>query len=234
MVYEHGISRIGMCCGADGSFYGRNFQEGVYYHKIGIRSPGEVGNVPVHNDFLHMIWEYMVQKQGLNLNDTKPNWNEYMEFEFNEGVQLYRKNPPYPNAEFENSLFFRKMLFSELMHHQLHENQVKELGLNPLKRTDFTPQDCTAEMEFHIEWRRKHLDKYPLYNLTEDQSLNYANRLRNRVWSNIPMKGYDINHPKMCAEYFVHVMNSPVRIEDLQLPPLDDLYRRRRLRTLLT
>lgn len=83
-------------------------------------------------------------------------------------------------------------------------------------------QECTAEMEFHLKWREEHSDKYPLKSLGSNHVLNNGPGSTD-LWNMIQHSSHE---PKMCSEYWEAVANTPIKLSDLPLPPLDELERK--------
>jgi hypothetical protein len=101
---------------------------------------------------------------------------------------------------------------------QIPEIQLKNLSLNlPIRRTSYGKGACDIEMKFHLKWRSKLSDKYPLVEI--DQSRKDTKE------GDFAQVGGIIHEPKMCAEYLEAIMNEPVHLTDLNLPPIDDLER---------
>jgi hypothetical protein len=133
-----------------------NVEGGTFFHHIGMeRSHDREGRTIYQNDAMQMIWEYGATRRG----ETEPNPHTWIEFERAEGVASFTES--YPEAGFENSLFYRKQQFSEMMARQMPEHQLEKLTNFPLRRTDFKPADCQAEMAFHVKWRES-TQEFPL------------------------------------------------------------------------
>lgn len=210
----------------------------MFYHAVG-KQKGLDGKLVYQNDMMQSIWDYGVEKRikashnnsnndsTISTSAIPPDAKIFQEFEYQEGLDQFV--PSFPIAGFENSLFYRKVQFSEAIADQIPEHQLKTINSQlkppqsfPIHRTSYGPNDCQAEMDFHIQWRQQSIE-FPLNNVTFNPDIpnDYD------FWriANSP------HHPKMCAQYLEAVMNTPIHLNDLPgLPPLDDLERRRILR----
>ena len=213
------MSYIIVCCGPtvmnDGIL-----ESGVYYHAIG-KQKDPKGQLILQNDMMQTIWEHSIKATGSDPSKAIPDPKIYQSFEYNEGVKQYQKS--FPIAGFENSLYYRKVQFSEVLASQMPEHQLNTIKDKfPIRRTWYSKKDCEAELNFHVQWRNSSKE-FPLNKARFDPG-----NPNDYLWWTIR----DTSHyPKMCAQYLEAIVNSPISLQDLNLPiSLDDLERKRQLR----
>lgn len=174
-----------------------NMAGGTYFHGVGKEKHSDGRTIDYH-DMQFMIWEYGAKLR----NEEFPVLQTWVDYETSEGVN--EKSVSFPAAEYENSLFYRKVQFSQSFAKQIQEDQLRNITNFPLRRTDFSVNECHTEMKFYLEWLSNNSDKYPV---------NERNR--------------PLHQPKLCAAYFEAVSNTPVHLSDFNLPALDDLIRKK-------
>jgi hypothetical protein len=109
-----------------------------------------------------------------------------------------------PYGVFKNTMFYRRMAYYKEIAAQVQESQ-RTAKLN-LDVTDYVPNMCTEDKMLFEGWEAT------------------------RSWSKEKHNTHGLinGQPQECLEYTEYIHNLPVNITEADLPPLDDLIRKRR------
>ena len=154
-----------------------------------------------YDKLFELIW-----KEG-DLKATTPfNLDQYIENESILGMRYHEKNHMFPNGGFKNTVFYRNMMYRQAIISQLHESQ--RGNFRPQSALDYIPENCTADRDLFLEWKRKR---------------NPGKEIR--IYYDDECHGANTNIPKECLEYSKYINNLHVSLPEEDLLPIDELVR---------
>lgn len=148
----------------------------------------------------------LIYRKG-NVNDTTPFYaDKYDENEKMLGTRYHEKNHMYPNAGFKNTVFYRNLTYRNAILTQLHESQQGNFKLKT--NLDYVPDDCTADRDLFLEWKRKRNPGKEVKIYVDDEA-----------------HGLTTNIPKECLEYSKYINNLHVALPEEDQLPIENLIR---------
>ena len=191
-VWMHGIASLPVCCGS------RPYSG----------EPGELQSAIVLHKALPFETTH-AQLEKFYASEKKPRLAE-----FEEGRKAFPASGILPGAGLKASIFWRALIFRDALasqaapdapdaaanySHEWRADDGSNLLALPNQLSDYSPEFCTAEMEYHKAWRGKR--EWPLYNASHVahpsvETLNAA--MVNRV----------ANEPAMCREYIKELQSA--------------------------
>ena len=148
----------------------------------------------------------LIYKKG-DLNATTPfNADKYDENEKILGMRYHEKNHMFPNGGFKNTVFYRNLTYRNAILTQLHESQ--QGNFKPKTILDYVPDDCTADRDLFLNWKRKRNPGKEVKIYVDDEA-----------------HGLTTNIPKECLEYSKYINNLHVALPEEDQLPIEDLIR---------